>query len=160
MKGRSPLFPANVHRLLFRVAHAARKQVWKVFRPRVEGVRILALDEQGRVILVRHSYGSQKWMPPGGGLKPGEDAVDAGSRELFEETGCSLSDAGVRAVLSENLHGARNIVHVVVGRTRDLPVPDGREIIAAEPFALDALPESMPAGFAAMIRQWALAPIP
>nr|WP_246543473.1 NUDIX domain-containing protein [Novosphingobium profundi] len=131
-----------------------RKQVWKWRKPTVEGVRVLALDPAGHVILVRHSYGSDKWMPPGGGLKAGEDPVGAGARELLEETGCHLRDGRRVALSDEDLHGASNVVHVVVGQTSEDPVPDGREIVEARAFAIDALPEAMPAGLADLISGW------
>lgn len=61
--------------------------MWRLFRPRLDGVRVLAIDSTGRVLLVRHSYGTPRWMAPGGGLRPGEDPILAAGRELAEETG-------------------------------------------------------------------------
>lgn len=148
------LLPAPLHRLLYRLAHFARRQVWKVRHPTVHGVRVLALDGQGRILLVRHSYGSNKWMPPGGGLKSGEDPVQAATRELAEETGCTLHSARLVAVIGEYLHGASNRVHVVVGCTNDIAEPDGREIVEAALFDVDSLPPAMPAGLGQGIAEW------
>ncbi len=39
----------------------------------------------GRLLLVRER-GAKHWSLPGGGMKKGEDAVDAATRELYEET--------------------------------------------------------------------------
>ena len=122
------------------MAHLARLQLWKVRRPTLLGVRVLALDAQGRVLLVRHSYGSGNWMPPSGGLRPGESPLDTAVRELAEETGCVLADPLVALEIEERLHGARNRVHVVTGTTAGTPRADGREIVEAAFFALDALP--------------------
>lgn len=148
------LLPAPLHRTLYRLAHFARRQVWKVRAAKVSGVRVLAVDEAGRILLVRHSYGSGSWMPPGGGLREGEDPVLAAARELAEETGCTLANARLLTVVDEDLQGTSNCVHIVWGGTSDMPVPDRREIVEAAMFAPDALPEPMPAGLAQGIAQW------
>lgn len=134
-----------------------RRQVWRVWKPRLAGVRVLAVDGEGRVLLVRHSYGSGAWMPPGGGLRRGEDPVLAGARELQEETGCVLADARLLMVQSEDLHGAANVVRIVAGLTRDAPRPDGREIVAARFFAPDALPDDLVSGLREVLPQWVAA---
>lgn len=123
-------------------------------RPRLDGVRVLALDARGRVLLVRHSYGSGKWMPPGGGLNRGEEAVTAARRELLEETGCTLADARLLMVATEDLVGASNHVHIVAGRTQDSPHVDGREIVEARFFTLDALPSRMAARLPGELQLW------
>ncbi|WP_330704586.1 NUDIX domain-containing protein [Novosphingobium resinovorum] len=115
----------------------------------------MALDREGGVLLVRHSYGSDKWMPPGGGLKPGEEPILAARRELSEETGCILADARLIATVTETLHGTPNTVRVVRGDARGDPRPDGREIVEARFFPLDALPSPMPTGLAERLHAWA-----
>jgi 8-oxo-dGTP pyrophosphatase MutT (NUDIX family) len=54
---------------------------------------VLAIVEQeGKVILVRHSY-ARGWRFPGGGVKRGEPPADALLRELREEIGLTQSAA-------------------------------------------------------------------
>ncbi len=53
-------------------------------------VNVLALTEGGHVVLVRqYRYGSEQISvePPGGMFEEGESPVEAGLRELYEETG-------------------------------------------------------------------------
>ena len=50
------------------------------------GVRVVATDPRGRVMLVKHTYLAGWWLP-GGGVDRGETTPDAAVRELREETG-------------------------------------------------------------------------
>ncbi len=148
------LIPAALHRAGLRLAHGLRRRWWRVARPRLAGCRIVALDREGRVLLIRHSYGSDRWMPPSGGLARGENPVAAAVRELREETGCRLEAAVLLERIEESLHGAGNMVHIVAGWTRDVPVADGREIVEAAFFAPNALPQHMPPQLRATLPGW------
>jgi 8-oxo-dGTP pyrophosphatase MutT (NUDIX family) len=56
--------------------------------------RLLVVDGAGRVLMMRGfdpaNPAVRYWMTVGGGLEPGEAAVDAAVRELAEETGLRL----------------------------------------------------------------------
>ena len=148
------LLPPVLHRMALRRAHHLRTVWWRMRRPQIEGVRVLAMDAQGRVLLVRHSYGPDSWMPPGGGMATGEDPLPAGARELFEELGCTLAQARLADTILDTLHGAGNRVHVIIGQCEGDPVPDRREIVAAEFFALDSLPDNLARGLAERLPLW------
>jgi 8-oxo-dGTP pyrophosphatase MutT (NUDIX family) len=66
------------------------------------GVGVVGFDEQGRILLereYRHGVGEVIWQLPGGLADDGEPLVEAGLRELREETGfqpAALDDDHVR----------------------------------------------------------------
>jgi 8-oxo-dGTP pyrophosphatase MutT (NUDIX family) len=58
--------------------------------PKRASVRIVCLDARSRVLLMNWQDpfdGDLLWEPPGGGIDPGETALQAARRELVEETG-------------------------------------------------------------------------
>ncbi|WKZ41547.1 MAG: NUDIX domain-containing protein [Anaerolineales bacterium] len=54
------------------------------------GVSALVFDEQGRVLLFKHTYRKFEWGIPGGGLEYKEQPTDAMVREFYEETGMKI----------------------------------------------------------------------
>ena len=146
------LLPAPLHVAGLRLAHAVRLRWWRIAGRAVRGCRVLVLDSEERVLLIRHSYGSSHWMLPGGGLSAGEDPVAGGHRELAEEVAIRLT----ASVLLGRTDDPRSVheTHLVAGWSDDQPVPDGREIVAAAFFALHDLPSPMPEELAARLPDW------
>ena len=65
-----------------------------------EAVRVVVVDAEGHVLLVRARDVTapelgEWWELPGGGLAPGESVVAAATRELWEETGLHVAPADV-----------------------------------------------------------------
>jgi 8-oxo-dGTP pyrophosphatase MutT (NUDIX family) len=148
------LIPRPLHRQALRVAHELRKYWWRYARPNVIGCRVLAFDDQDRLLLIRHSYGRRGWLPPGGGMRRGEDPLAGAIREFGEEVGCPLHAPFLVDVVEESLQGARSIVHIVAGGVGGKPVADGREIIATAFFTADDLPGDMPMVLQGRMSEW------
>lgn len=137
------LLPAPLHRLALKLAHALRTRWWRFNRSLVIGCRALVLDKSGRILLIRHSYGPRLWMAPGGSLARGEDPLAGCLRELREETGCTLDEPQLLTMVTEDLYGAVNEVHVVAGRVSGEVRPDRREVVEARFFPPDSLPRDL-----------------
>lgn len=134
------VLPAPLHRLGYRVAFRLRKAWLGLTGQTIHGCTMIARDAAGRVLLVRHSYGSTHWSFPGGGMNKGEDPLAAALREFTEELGCTVSDPRHLGTLGEAYHGAHNVAHVFTGLIAGEPRPDMRELVDARFFALDDLP--------------------
>lgn len=148
------LVPAPLHRAGLRLAHAVRRRWWRLAKVKLNGCRILAFDDAGRVLMIRHSYGSGNWMLPGGGIDRGEDPLAAALRELREECGCQLDQPRLFAVVEEPLYGTVNRVHLVSGMAKGAPRGDGREVIELGFFSGDQLPQPLSPTLAVRIDQW------
>ncbi len=148
------LIPASLHRLGLRLAHGVRRRWWRWAQVKLEGCRVLALDSAGRVLLIRHSYGSGNWLLPGGGIARGEAPLAAAQRELAEETGLRLEQARCFAVIDEPLYGTVNRVHLVCGKAQGELRCDGREVIAARFFAATDWPGDLSPRLAAQLDGW------
>lgn len=145
------LIPPPLHRWLLNIAHRIRVVWWRLAPREPDDCRVVALDDQKRVLLVRHSYGSGEWMLPGGGANRGEDRVATATRELREETGCRLD---APAELPSGMPDPRKRRFIVVGRASGTLRIDGREIVEARFFALDALPARANSRLAERLARW------
>lgn len=90
-----------------------------------ETVRLLLLDERGRMLFVRKTT-TQQWHWPGGKRKSRESLARALRREVREETGLSLSN--LKRIHVETLPS--EIIYCYVGTVKNYRCkkPDGKEI--------------------------------
>lgn len=127
---------------LYRFMYPVARLWWMVRAPVRIGVRGVVLDPDGRVLLVRHSYGSEGWGFPGGGPGRRERLADTIVREVREETGvrCQVEQLlGVYDSFHEGKsdHVALFVCSAVQGSQ---PQPASPEIVACGFFSLNDLP--------------------
>ena len=59
-------------------------------------VRVIVLDEENRILMVKHDHPERTvWMVPGGGIEEGESSAQAAAREVLEETGLQVEIGGL-----------------------------------------------------------------
>lgn len=137
------LIPAPLHRALYRLGHRFRRLALRHLAREIYGCCVIARDGEGRVLLVRHSYGPPVWAFPGGGMHRDEDPEAAALRELREELGCTLADPTLLGLQQNLFLGSTNHVRVFTGQVVGQPRPDMREVVEARFFALDAMPTNI-----------------
>lgn len=76
---------------LGRLSHKAITPFMKLYMSEKHvRARVLILNEEKEVLLVRSWLGHQKWTLPGGGIRRSETPAEAASREVHEETGMRI----------------------------------------------------------------------
>lgn len=106
------------------------------------GVRAVVIDNDRRVLLVKHGY-VPGWHLPGGGVEPGETAQTSVEREVEEETGVRVTGPARLVSLHHNagLAGRDHVLLYEVTQWQAGAVPQpNKEIVEIGWFALDDLP--------------------
>lgn len=88
-----------------------------------EAARALVIDPDHRVLLVRFEFPNTgtHWATPGGGVEPGETAIETIRRELREEVGLERPDVGppvwtrlhIVPFVDGRFDGQREVFHLV-----------------------------------------------
>ncbi len=77
----------------FKTAHRMLRAWWSVRRPHTRGA-LVALWNEGEILLVKNSYRNEFTLP-GGYVKPGESVAEAAARELAEECEIRVDPAAI-----------------------------------------------------------------
>ena len=106
------------------------------------GANAAILDDQDRVLLVKHTYGRLNWELPGGVAEYNESVVETAVREAREETGLDVSAKHTTGIYYEPEIDLLCFVFLCQPHdgTFDSLRPDNKEISRCAFWPLDALP--------------------
>jgi len=120
-------------RSAYKVAHRMLRTWWFFRRPRTEGA-LIAIWNQGELLLVKNSYRDQYTLP-GGYVHRGETPSQAASRELLEEVGLDVPSERFRPAFEGELpfefrRDFLTIVEIDLDHRPEIRV-DNREVVWA-----------------------------
>lgn len=128
---------------------------WRFSRGLTLGVRGMAIDADGRIFLVKHSY-IPGWHLPGGGVEARESMREALDRELMEEGNIEILQSPRLFAIYHNrsVSGRDHVALFVIDVfTQATPPQPNAEIVAHGFFARDDLPPDTTAGTRARIAE-------
>jgi 8-oxo-dGTP pyrophosphatase MutT (NUDIX family) len=112
---------------------------------RVHDVTLFILNRERLALIRKHQFPPGVWRPPGGGVKPGEEFVEAVRREAWEETGLQVElERYLVEARARFVHGPDELdwrTHVFLATTADEAIAphDTDEIDAARWGTLEEL---------------------
>lgn len=126
---------------------------WRLSRGMTLGVRGIAQDGKGAIMLVRHSY-TPGWHLPGGGVERGE-TIEAAMRKEFQE------EAGIEPISALRIFGmylntrfrGDHVVLLQCPAWRACPTDSQGEILERGFFPLDRLPPGITTGTRARLAE-------
>lgn len=125
--------------------------IYGVVRFRNVAVGVVAVDEDGRILLVgQHRYALDRysWEIPEGGAPIGEDPELGARRELAEETGFVADDWRVmcRFSLSNSVTDEVGVIYLATGLREGVAAPEPSEELAVRWATLDEVLAEIDAG--------------
>jgi ADP-ribose pyrophosphatase YjhB (NUDIX family) len=133
---------------LYHYAYPLARLWWRIAAPVRIGVRAIVFDTEGRVLLVRHAYGSEGWGFPGGAPGRLEPLEETARREVWEETGVRCHVQRLLGIYDSFVEGKSDHVALFVCTAADPEQarPVSAEITETGFFPLDALPRGASSG--------------
>jgi 8-oxo-dGTP pyrophosphatase MutT (NUDIX family) len=124
-----------------RLRHTLERLKLRILKPVTIGVRVL-MEQDGRVVLVWHSY-EELWYLPGGGVDRDETLEAALRREAREELGAELGQLRLLGAYSNFAEYKSDHTLIFVCHDFALAGAKGREIDRFGFFDLEDLPEDI-----------------
>lgn len=117
---------------------------WKIFKPETFGVKVI-IENEGKYLYVRNSYGYKRITFPGGRIDKGESPEDAAIREVKEEIGIDLVNLKSIGNYVSTAEGKQDNIRIFYGQSKtDELVVDRFEIEETGWFTKNKLPDFGP----------------
>lgn len=128
-------------KVFYKIINSFRAAYWFIFRPKTMGVKCL-IENNGKFLMIRNSYGYKQWAFPGGGVDKNELPEKAAQREAREEVGVEF----VNPIALGDYFSARqykqDTVHCFYGRVHNNYFKiDNYEVLEAAWFSEADIPE-------------------
>ncbi|WP_025852154.1 NUDIX hydrolase [Paenibacillus ehimensis] len=98
-------------------------------------------DSEGRVLLVKHSYGKNNWDLPGGKTEANESAQETAKREVMEETGLEVEVGQLTGIYYDPNNDMHHFVFIATNQYNTKPQPSSPEILECKYCLIDDLPK-------------------
>ncbi|QYR22443.1 NUDIX domain-containing protein [Paenibacillus sp. sptzw28] len=105
------------------------------------GAAAVILDSEGRVLLVKHSYGKNNWDLPGGKAEKDESAQETAKREVLEETGLEVTVGQLTGIYYDPGYDMHHFVFLSNNDHNQQPQPSSPEILECRYCSIDDLPK-------------------
>lgn len=109
--------------------------------PKLIGAAAVILDTEGRVLLVKHSYGKNNWDLPGGKAEENESAEETAKREVFEEVGLDVRVGQLTGIYYDPKPDMHHFVFMAHNDHHQVPLPSSPEILECRFCSRDELPK-------------------
>ena len=127
---------ARIYRLGYPLYNVYRR----IFHPKNTGA-CGVIEYQGKILLIRNTYGDGSWNFPGGGIKKNENPIDAAIRETHEEVGIVIKSVTKIGELLFDANNYDDTIHVfyAVAPNNNFKI-DPNEILEAKWFPMEKIP--------------------
>lgn len=127
--------------IFFKVITLIKRYLQRLLRIKTLGVRIMIMNENRQVLLIRHTY-APGWHFPGGGVDHRETMVAAAQREAYEEAGIVCQqEPKLLGIFYHTVRGADDHVALFLVESFTQKEVHSPEIAECVWFAIDNLPE-------------------
>ncbi|GMK47789.1 hypothetical protein PghCCS26_49190 [Paenibacillus glycanilyticus] len=93
------------------------------------GAAAIITNTEGKVLLVKHSYGKNNWDLPGGKSEANESAQQTAAREVVEETGLTVEIGALTGIYYDPAYDMHHFVFLADIHGDQDPVPSSPEIL-------------------------------